>query len=119
MHAWAQPAAFVVTNDVPSGKRGTDYLQEDTPDLLFRDVAVYTQTIASAEQAPAVFHQAIAESYGERGVAHLNIPPDVFSAKVSSASLAPAVMANFEPPCRIKVAALVPTPMVPLPLGAA
>jgi pyruvate dehydrogenase (quinone) len=68
---------------VPSEKRGTDYLQEDTPDLLFRDVAVYTQSVTAAGQAPAVFHQAIAEAYGERGVAHLSIPPDVFAAKVS------------------------------------
>jgi pyruvate dehydrogenase (quinone) len=74
---------LAISGGVPSSKRGTDYLQEDTPDLLFRDVAVYTQTVASAEQAPAVFHQAIAEAYGERGVAHLNIPPDVFAAKVS------------------------------------
>lgn len=75
---------LAISGGVPSNKRGTDYLQEDTPDLLFRDVAVYTQTVAAAEQAPAVFHQAIAEAYGERGVAHLNIPPDVFAAKISS-----------------------------------
>jgi pyruvate dehydrogenase (quinone) len=74
---------LAISGGVPASKRGTDYLQEDTPDLLFRDVAVYTQTVATAEQAPAVFHQAIAEAYGERGVAHLNIPPDVFAAKVS------------------------------------
>ncbi|WCT72241.1 thiamine pyrophosphate-binding protein [Sphingomonas naphthae] len=73
---------LAISGGVPSNLRGTDYLQEDTPDLLFRDVAVYTQTVAAAAQAPAVFHQAIAEAYGARGVAHLNIPPDVFSAKV-------------------------------------
>jgi pyruvate dehydrogenase (quinone) len=75
---------LAISGGVPSEKRGTDYLQEDTPDLLFRDVAVYTQTVATAEQAPAVFHQAIAEAYGERAVAHLCIPPDVFAGKVSS-----------------------------------
>jgi pyruvate dehydrogenase (quinone)/pyruvate oxidase len=75
---------LAISGGVPASKRGTDYLQEDTPDLLFRDVAVYTQSVTSAEQAPAVFHQAIAEAYGERGVAHLNIPPDVFGAKLSS-----------------------------------
>src|ERR1039457_1731680 len=75
---------LAISGGVPSDKRGTDYLQEDTPDLLFRDVAVYTQTVAAADQAPAVFHQAIAEAYGERAVAHLSIPPDVFAAKVSS-----------------------------------
>lgn len=74
---------LAISGGVPSALRGTDYLQEDTPDLLFSDVAVYTQTIAAAEQAPAVFHQAIAEAYGSRGVAHINIPPDVFAASIS------------------------------------
>ena len=72
---------LAISGGVPSARRGTDYLQEDVPDLLFRDVAVYTQTIASPEQAAAVFHQAIAEAYGSKGVAHINIPPDVFAAK--------------------------------------
>jgi pyruvate dehydrogenase (quinone)/pyruvate oxidase len=74
---------LAITGGVPSPKRGTDYLQEDVPDLLFRDVAVYTQTIAAAAQAPAVFHEAIAEAYGARGVAAICIPPDIFAAKAS------------------------------------
>jgi pyruvate dehydrogenase (quinone) len=73
---------LAISGGVPTELRGTDYLQEDTPDLLFRDVAVYSQTLASAAQAPAVFHQAIAEAYGERGVAHVSIPQDVFGAHV-------------------------------------
>ena len=76
---------LAISGGVPSNLRGTDYLQEDSPDLLFRDVAVYTQTVAAAEQAPAVFHQAIAEAYGARGVSHLSIPSDVFAASVSKA----------------------------------
>ena len=74
---------LAISGGVPSNLRGTDYLQEDSPDLLFRDVAVYTQTLGAAEQAPAVFHQAIAEAYGARGVAHISIPPDVFAARLS------------------------------------
>ncbi|WP_419814986.1 thiamine pyrophosphate-dependent enzyme [Glacieibacterium sp.] len=72
---------LAISGGVPTELRGTDYLQEDNPDLLFRDVAVYTQTLASASQAPAVFHQAIAEAYGRRGVAHISIPADVFGAR--------------------------------------
>jgi len=72
---------LAISGGVPAAKRGIDYLQEDTPDLLFRDVAVYTQTVAKPEQAAPVFHQAIAEAYGQRGVAHLNLPPDVLGAK--------------------------------------
>jgi len=74
---------LAISGGVPAMKRGTDYLQEDTPDLLFRDVAAYTQTVTAPEQAAAVFHQAIAYAYGERGVAHLNLPPDVIGAKLS------------------------------------
>ncbi|WP_394781538.1 thiamine pyrophosphate-binding protein [Undibacterium sp.] len=71
---------LAISGGVPATQRGNDYLQENTPDLLFRDVAVYTQTLASPEQAAHVFHQAIANAYGMRGVSHLNIPPEVFSA---------------------------------------
>jgi pyruvate dehydrogenase (quinone)/pyruvate oxidase len=74
---------LAISGGVPAAMRGTDYLQEDSPDLLFSDVAVYTQVIAAAEQAPGVFHQAIAQAYGSRGVAHINIPPEVFAATLS------------------------------------
>jgi pyruvate dehydrogenase (quinone) len=73
---------LAISGGVPAEHRGTDYLQEDTPDLLFRDVAAYTQTIAVPEQAGPVFRQAIAEAYGKRGVAHLNLPPEVLGAKM-------------------------------------
>lgn len=72
---------LAISGGVPAEKRGTDYLQEDDPVALFGDVAVYSQLVAAAAQAPAVFHQAIAEAYGARGVAHLSIPPEVFAAK--------------------------------------
>ncbi|MBV9841249.1 MAG: pyruvate dehydrogenase [Sphingomonadaceae bacterium] len=75
---------LAISGGVPSDKRGIDYLQEDVPDLLFRDVALYTQTIASPEQAAPVIHQAIAEAYGGRGVAHISVPPDVFASKASA-----------------------------------
>jgi len=75
---------LAISGGVPASRRGIDYLQENTPDLLFRDVAVYTQTIVSAEQAPQVIHQAIAQAYARRGVAHLNIPADIIGAKTST-----------------------------------
>ncbi|MFZ6708153.1 thiamine pyrophosphate-binding protein [Undibacterium sp. TC9W] len=75
---------LAISGGVPAAQRGNDYLQENTPDLLFRDVAVYTQTLTNAEQAAHIFHQAIAHAYGMHGVAHLNIPPDVFSAKTDA-----------------------------------
>jgi pyruvate dehydrogenase (quinone) len=74
---------LAITGGVPSAKRGTDFLQEDDAVALFRDVAVYSEQIASPDQAASVIHQAIAEAYGSKGVAHISIPPDVFAAKVS------------------------------------
>jgi thiamine pyrophosphate-dependent acetolactate synthase large subunit-like protein len=53
--------------------------------FVFRDVALYTQTINSPEQAPGVIHQAIAAAYAGRGVAHLTLPQDVISAKAQGA----------------------------------
>jgi len=68
---------------MPRKLRGTDFFQATEPDLLFRDVSLYTQTVSSPEQAPAVFHQAIAAAYAGRGVAHLTLPQDVIGANVN------------------------------------
>ena len=75
---------LAISGGVPSSRRGIDYLQENAPDLLFRDVATYTQTIISAEQAPHVIHQAIAQAYANRGVAHISIPADVIGATATN-----------------------------------
>jgi pyruvate dehydrogenase (quinone) len=72
---------LALSGDMPRNLQGTDYIQTTAPDLLFRDVALYTETIASAGQAPAVIHQAIAAAYAGRGVAHLTLPQDVIGAK--------------------------------------
>jgi pyruvate dehydrogenase (quinone) len=64
---------------------GTDFIQTTAPDLLFRDVSLYTETIFSPAQAPAVIHQAIAAAYAGRGVAHLTVPQDIFEAKADGA----------------------------------
>src|SRR5579862_3168034 len=72
---------LALSGDMPRKLQGIDYIQTTRPDLLFRDVALYTQTINSPEQAPGVIHQAIAAAYAGRGVAHLTLPQDVLSAK--------------------------------------
>jgi thiamine pyrophosphate-dependent acetolactate synthase large subunit-like protein len=66
---------------MPRQLQGLDYFQATDPDLLFRDVALYTETISSPSQAPAVIHQAIAAAYAGRGVAHLTLPVDVLTAR--------------------------------------
>jgi pyruvate dehydrogenase (quinone) len=86
---------LALSGDMPRKLHGTDYFQTSEPDLLFRDVSLYTETISSPAQAPAVFHQAIAAAYAGRGVAHLTLPQDVIGAKAdgqvtSVATLRPA-----------------------------
>src|SRR5262252_152932 len=72
---------LALSGDMVSKLRGIDYFQTTEPDLLFRDVSIYTEMVSSPAQAPAVIHQAISAAYARRGVAHLTLPQDVFSAK--------------------------------------
>ena len=64
---------LAISGDMPRKLKGTDFFQTTEPDLLFRDVALYTQTITSGAQAPAVIHQAIAHAFAGPGVAHLTL----------------------------------------------
>jgi pyruvate dehydrogenase (quinone) len=85
---------LALSGDMPRKMQGTDYIQTTNPNLLFRDVSLYTETISSPEQAPAVIHQAIAAAYAGRGVAHLTLPQDVIGARAedgvaSAATLKP------------------------------
>jgi pyruvate dehydrogenase (quinone) len=72
---------LALSGDMSRKMHGTDFIQTTEPDLLFRDVSLYTETISSPAQAPAVIHQAIAAAYAGRGVAHLTVPQDIFEAK--------------------------------------
>ena len=72
---------LALSGDMPRKLHGIDFIQTTEPDLLFRDVSLYTETISSAAQAPGVFHQAIAAAYAGPGVAHLTLPQDVMGAK--------------------------------------
>src|SRR3954468_22526837 len=47
---------LAISGHVSSEQRGTDYLQEDDPVVLFNDVSVYSQLLSSPLQAPHVFH---------------------------------------------------------------
>src|ERR1700682_2209600 len=76
---------LALSGEMPRKLQGTDFIQTTEPDLLFRDVSLYTETISTAAQAPAVIHQAIAAAYAGPGVAHLTLPQDVLSAKAEGA----------------------------------
>jgi thiamine pyrophosphate-dependent acetolactate synthase large subunit-like protein len=77
---------LALSGDMPRAMQGTDFIQTTAPDLLFRDVSLYTETISSPAQAAAVIHQAIAAAYSGPGVAHLTLPQDVLSARTAGAA---------------------------------
>src|SRR5580692_3426733 len=83
---------LALSGDMPRKMQGTDFIQTTVPDLLFRDVSLYTETISTAAQAPAVIHQAIAAAYAGRGVAHLTLPQDVIAAKAEGAMASVATL---------------------------
>src|ERR1700730_8706643 len=70
---------LALSGEMPRKLKGIEFFQSTEPDLLFRDVSLYTQTISSPAQAPTVIHQAIAAAYSGPGVAHLTLPQDVLS----------------------------------------
>lgn len=72
---------LAISGDMMRKMQGVDFIQTTKPDLLFRDVSLYTETITTSEQAPNVIHQAIATAYAGRGVAHLTLPEDVLMSK--------------------------------------
>src|ERR1700690_3601448 len=77
---------LALSGDMARKMQGTDFIQTTEPDLLFRDVSLYTETISTPAQAAAVIHQAIAAAYSGPGVAHLTLPQDVVSAKADGAA---------------------------------
>src|SRR5580698_7026589 len=72
---------LALSGEMPRKLQGTEYFQATDTNMLFRDCSLYTETVSSPAQAPAVIHQAIATAYSGRGVAHLTLPVDVMNAK--------------------------------------
>lgn len=83
---------LALSGEMMRAMKGTDFFQTTEPDLLFRDVALYTETISVPAQAPAVIHQAIAAAYGGPGVAHLTLPQDLLSSKTDGAASSVATL---------------------------
>lgn len=68
---------LAVCGQVPLAEIGSDYFQEVDNDALFRDVAVFSQTLMSPSQLPHLLEQAVNAACSERGVAVLTLPADV------------------------------------------
>src|SRR6201994_471089 len=76
---------LAIAGDVPTSMDGIDYLQAADHVQSFRDACVYAASVNSPDAAASQIHEAISAAYGQRGVALLNIPQDVFGAKTSKA----------------------------------
>src|SRR5664279_2415995 len=62
---------LAICGQVPTAELGSDYFQEVDNDLLFRDVAAFTQTVTSAGQMPRLLVQAVRTAYAVGGVSVL------------------------------------------------
>jgi pyruvate dehydrogenase (quinone) len=68
---------LAVCGQVPLAELGTDFFQEVDNDLLFRDVAVFSRTITSPQQASTTIEQAMQAALNGPGVAVVTLPGDV------------------------------------------
>jgi pyruvate dehydrogenase (quinone) len=46
---------LALSGDMPRKMQGTDFIQTTSPDLLFRDVSLYTETISAPRKRPRSF----------------------------------------------------------------
>src|SRR6476661_8710564 len=68
---------LAICGQVPLAEVGTDFFQEVDNNRLFSDVAVFAETVTSAEQMPQLLERAVNAALGGRGVAVLTLPGDV------------------------------------------
>lgn len=88
---------LAICGQVPLADLGSDMFQEVDNDLLFRDVACFTRTVTSAEQATSLVEQALQSAYVAPGVAVLTLPGDVGSLELPEDASAPNVMVAHPP----------------------
>src|SRR5918997_490613 len=60
---------LAICGQVPREEIGSDFFQEVDNDALFSDVAVFSATVSTPEQAPGLIEQAVNTALAERGVA--------------------------------------------------
>ncbi len=68
---------LAICGQVPLAEMGSDFFQEVDNDRLFQDVALFTRTVTSPEQAPSLLEQALQAALNGPGVAVLTLPGDV------------------------------------------
>jgi pyruvate dehydrogenase (quinone) len=96
---------LAICGQVPLPELGTDFFQEVDNDLLFRDVATFTRTITSPEQAAALLEQAMQAALTAPGVSVLTLPGDVGGLDLPKDAMPPTI-ATEHPPTVADAAAL-------------
>ena len=85
---------LAICGQVPLAEVGTDFFQEVDNNRLFTDVAVFAETVTSAEQMPQLLERAVNAAIGGRGVAVLTLPGDIGGLDVAKGTVPP----RFVPP---------------------
>jgi pyruvate dehydrogenase (quinone) len=88
---------LAICGQVPLAELGTDFFQEVDNDLLFRDVAAFTRTITSPEQAATLLEQALQTALNTPGVSVLTLPGDVGGLDVPKGTAFPTVVTAHPP----------------------
>ena len=73
---------LAICGQVPTSEIGSSFFQEVNNDLLFSDVAVFAQTVTSADPMPQLLEQAVNAAISNRGVAVLTVPGNVGGMKL-------------------------------------
>jgi pyruvate dehydrogenase (quinone) len=80
---------LAICGQVPTADLGSDSFQEVDNDLLFRDVALFTRTMTSAEQVSPMLEQAVQAALNGPGVSVLTLPGDIGGLEVPKQVKAP------------------------------
>jgi pyruvate dehydrogenase (quinone) len=88
---------LAICGQVPLAEVGTDFFQEVDNDLLFQDVALFTRTITSAEQASGMLEQAMQAALNGPGVAVLTLPGDVGGLDLPKDAVEPNIVVAHPP----------------------
>ncbi len=80
---------LAVVGQVPREEMGQDFFQEVDNDAVFADVAVWTHTVTTDAQMPALLVEAVNAAVSERGVAVLTIPGDVGGLELPKGTVTP------------------------------
>src|SRR6478735_7678843 len=88
---------LAICGQVPLAEVGTDFFQEVDNNRLFSDVAVFAETVTSAEQMPQLLEQAVNAALGARGVAVLTLPGDVGGLDVAKGTVPPRFVPAAHP----------------------